>query len=259
MSFDVEAEAYDRFMGRYSRGLSSQLVDFSGVGPQMRVLDVGCGPGALVAELCDRVGADHVAAVDPSQPFVQAARSRHPGVDVRLATAGELPFPDAAFDAVLCQLVVHFMHDPVGDLSEMARVTRAGGVVAACVWDHASDHGPLGIFWRTVRELDPAAHDESGLPGVRQGHLTELLEATGVLGEAESRTFTVHVEHPTFEEWWEPFTRGVGPAGAYVATLDEARREALRVRCHEVLPSEPFTISARAWAARGIRAGHPIP
>ncbi len=177
---------------------------------------------------------------------------RHPRVDVRLAAAERLPFPDATFDVALAQLVVHFMTDPVGGLGEMARVTRVGGVVAACVWDHASDHGPLGVFWRAARELDPAVLDESDLPGVHEGHLADLLEATGVCDSIEEATLVVRVEHPTFQEWWEPFTRGVGPAGAYVAGLDDRRREALRARCHAALPSEPFTVTARAWAARGV-------
>jgi len=253
MGFEVPAEAYDRFMGRYSRGLSPQLADLAGVGPGLRVLDVGCGPGALVAELVGRVGAERVAAVDPSESFVLATRQRYPGVDVRRATAEQLPFADAVFDAALAQLVVHFMHDPVAGLAEMTRVTRTGGVVAACVWDHASDQGPLGAFWRAARELDPGVDDESHLAGVRQGHLVELFEAVGGLGSVEEATLVVRVEHPTFQEWWEPFTRGVGPAGAYVASLDDVRREALRARCRAALPAEPFTITARAWAARGTR------
>ncbi len=194
-----------------------------------------------------------MAAVDPSASFVEATRQRHPGVDVRRAAAEQLPFADDVFDAAFAQLVVHFMTDPLAGLTEMARVTRTGGVVAACVWDHASDRGPLGVFWRAARDLDPAVDDESGLAGVRPGHLVELFEAVGSLSSVEEATLVVSVEHPTFEEWWEPFTRGVGPAGAYVASLDDDRREALRTRCHASLPTEPFTISARAWAARGVR------
>lgn len=252
MSFDVAAEAYDRFMGRYSRGLSAQLADLAGVHPGRRVVDVGCGPGALVGELTARVGPECVSAVDPSESFVLAARQRHPGVDVRRGTAERLPFDDCVFDAALAQLVVHFMQDPIAGLKEMARVTRPAGVVAACVWDHASDEGPLGIFWRAARELDPTIHDESSLAGAREGHLMELFGAAG-LRSVEGATLAVRVEHPTFEEWWEPFTRGVGPAGAYVASLDDDHREALRARCRAALPTEPFTIVARAWAARGVR------
>lgn len=113
MSFDVAAEAYDHFMGRYSRLLSAQLADFAGVYGGQRVLDVGCGPGALTAELVARLGPAAVAAVDPSEPFVAAARARNPGVDVRRSSAERLPFPKGTFDAALAQLVVHFMTDPV--------------------------------------------------------------------------------------------------------------------------------------------------
>ena len=158
MSFDVAAEAYDAFMGRYSTLLSAQLADLAGIVDGQRAIDVGCGPGALTAELVGRLGADRVAAVDPSAPFVAAARVRHPGVDVREAAAESLPFPDATFDAALAQLVVHFMADPVAGLREMARVTRQGGVVAACVWDHAGGQGPLGLFWSAARELDRRRH-----------------------------------------------------------------------------------------------------
>jgi len=170
---------------------------------------------------------------------------------VRLASAEALPFPDDSFDAAIAQLVVHFMVDPVAGLREMARVTRPGGVVAACVWDHAGGRGPLSLFWRAAIELDPSAHDESQLAGVRHGHLADLFRAAG-LNRVESSEVTVTLEHPTFEEWWEPYTRGVGPAGAYVQRLDPKHRDQLRDRCREVLPDAPFMIDSIAWAARGL-------
>jgi ubiquinone/menaquinone biosynthesis C-methylase UbiE len=129
MSFHVAADAYDRFMGRYSVPLAVRLADFTEVTAGQRVVDVGCGPGALTTELVRRVGAAAVSAVDPSEPFVDAARARHPGVDVRRAAAEQLPFDDATFDSTLAQLVVHFMTDPVIGLGEMRRVTRAQGIV----------------------------------------------------------------------------------------------------------------------------------
>ena len=251
MSFDVAADAYDRFMGRYSRLLSPQLADLAGVSAGQRVLDVGCGPGALTAELVARLGSAAVAAVDPSEPFVAAVRARHPGVDVRLASAERLPFPDRGFDAALAQLVVHFMSDPVGGLAEMARVTRRGGVVAACVWDHAGGQGPLGLFWEAARGLDAGVHDESRLAGVREGHLAELFQAAG-LREIEESVLSADREHASFEEWWEPFTGGAGPAGSYVASLEADRQVALRERCRALLPAAPFVVTARAWAARGL-------
>jgi SAM-dependent methyltransferase len=251
MSFFVAADAYDRFMGRYSTLLSAQLADLAGVSEGQRVLDIGCGPGALTAELVARVGAQDVSAVDPSGPFVEAARGRYPGVDVRQAAAEELPFDDSAFDAAIAQLVVHFMADPILGLAEMRRVTRPGGVVAACVWDHAGAHGPLGIFWRAAQEIDPGVHDESDMAGAREGHLAELFEAVG-LRDVTSTLLTVRRDHPTFEDWWEPFTAGAGPAGAHVASLEPERRLELMARCRALLPPAPFTLVAGAWAARGL-------
>src|SRR5215831_6883137 len=174
MSFDVSAGAYLRFMGRYSEPLAAQFADLAGVRRGQRLLDVGCGPGALTAELVSRAGPEAVSAVEPSASFAAAARERLPGVDIRRSGAEQLPFPDDAFDAALAQLVVHFMTDPVAGLREMGRVTRPGGLVAACVWDHAGARGPLTPFWRAVRELDPAADDESNRAGAREGHLAEL-------------------------------------------------------------------------------------
>jgi SAM-dependent methyltransferase len=250
VSFTVGAEAYDRYMGRYSALLSPQFAELAGVRDGQRVLDVGCGPGALTAELVKRLGPAAVAAVDPSEPFVAAARERHPEVSVERASAERLPFPDHAFDAALAQLVVHFMADPGAGVAEMRRVTRPDGVVAACVWDHAGGQGPLSAFWDVARELDPDVDDESGLVGAREGDLTLLFEAAG-LRDVEERALSVSLEHPTFEEWWEPYTFGVGPAGAYVAKLDPERQARLREACRSALPDAPFVLTPRAWTARG--------
>ena len=238
-------------MGRYSVPLASPFTDFAGVRAGQRVLDVGCGPGALTAELVGRLGADFVSSVDPSEPFVAAARDRLPGVDVRLASAERLPFADETFDAALAQLVVQFMADPVMALGEMARVTRAGGVVAACVWDHAGGQGPLSVFWEAARGSDPDVEDESQRVGAHAGELARLFHTVG-LREIQETTVSARVEHASFEAWWEPFTLGVGPAGAYTAGLDARRQAQLRERCRELLPAAPFVLTACAWAARGL-------
>ncbi|HUP15679.1 MAG TPA: class I SAM-dependent methyltransferase [Acidimicrobiia bacterium] len=251
MTFLVGADAYDRFMGRYSTPLAPQLADFAQVEAGQVVLDVGCGPGALTGELVRLLGSSSVSAVDPSEPFVAAAQERHPGVSVQRAAAENLPFADQVFDAAIAQLVVHFMTDPVLGLREMRRVVRHNGVVAACVWDHGGGQGPLSLFWAAARTIDPAMEDESQLAGTHEGHLGELFRRAG-LRDVEEGVLPVHVEHPTFDEWWEPFELGVGPAGGLVASLDPKGRAKLREQCRKMLPAAPFVLNAQAWAARGI-------
>ncbi|MBA3842016.1 MAG: class I SAM-dependent methyltransferase [Actinobacteria bacterium] len=250
MTFDVAAAAYDRFMGRYSSLLAPQLAEFAGVHSQDSVLDVGCGPGALTAELVRRLGVPHVTAIEPSKPFAEAAAARFPGVDVRQAPAEEIPFPDGTFDAALAQLVVHFMADPVKGLAEMKRVTRAGGAVAACVWDLAGGRAPLSPFWQAARALSSDVVDESELAGAREGQLRGLFDAAGLGGLAES-TLEATVEFASFDEWWEPFTLGVGPAGAYARSLGADGLAAVRAHCAASLPP-PFRLHVAAWAVRGI-------
>jgi SAM-dependent methyltransferase len=251
VSFEVDADAYGRFMGRYSEPLAAKLVAFAGLVDGHRALDVGCGTGALTAELVDRLGPASVSAVDPSTAFVAAVRSRFPGVDVRLAAAEHLPFPDDAFDDVFAQLVVHFMDDPVAGLREMGRVTRPGGTITACVWDHAGGKSPLTTFWQAALDLDPHARDESALAGAREGHLTELFTAAG-LHDIRSTALTVRSTFASFDEWWEPFTLGVGPAGEYVQGLAPSQRDALRDRCAALLPRQgPIDITASAWTTLG--------
>ena len=246
MSFDVPADAYLKFMGRYSRPLAEKYVDLVGVGAGDRVLDVGCGPGVLTEPLVERCGADAVAAVDPSPSFVDAMRVRFPGLDVRRGTAEELPYPDDSFDAALAQLVVHFMDDPVAGLREMGRVTREGGVVSASVWDNAGTSGPIQVFWRAAQDVDPEAHDEGHMPGSREGHLAELATMAG-LRDVRPESLAVRVPFASFDEWWAPYLLGVGPAGAYVASLTPALRRRVEDRCREVLPSGEFEQEATAW------------
>jgi SAM-dependent methyltransferase len=248
--FDVAAEAYGRFMGRFAEPLAGEFVDRAGVATGMRALDVGCGPGALTAELVRRLGPAAVAAIDPSPPFVAAVRARFGEVDVREGVAEQLPFPDGSFDIVLAQLVVHFMTEPVAGLAEMRRVAQQGGRVAACVWDHGGDGGPLSAFWQAARDLDPDAPDERDMPGVREGHLVALSEAAG-LTDIEPSTLVVRVEFTSFDQWWEPFLLGVGRVGTYLRQLDERRLAALRDHCAEVMPSAPFTVAASAWCVVG--------
>lgn len=250
MSFEVAADAYDRFMGRFSAPLARQFADWARLDASRALLDVGCGPGALASVLAGRFAAPAVAAVDTSESFVEAARGRLPGVDVRLAGAEELPFADDSFDAALAQLVVHLMADPAAGAREMVRVTRPRGVVAACVWDFAGGRAPHTAFFGAFASVVPGVEDETRRLGVRDGDLVRLLVASGCR-DVEQGELTVSVTSPTFEEWWEPYTLGVAPAGRQLATLDAPTRERVRLRALDALGPGPIAIEATAWAARG--------
>jgi ubiquinone/menaquinone biosynthesis C-methylase UbiE len=253
MSFAVGGDKYDRFMGRYSRELAPRFIEFAGVG-RGTVVDVGCGPGALTERLVERVGAANVAAADPSEPFVAAATERAPGADVRLAPAEELPWEDDQFDAALCQLVVNFMRDADAGVSEMRRVTRPGGVVAACTWTY-EDMDMLREFWDAARRLDSGAPHEATTMLYRGAEeLAELWQRVG-LNDVVTDDLRVETAYAGFDDLWEPFTHGVGPAGAYLAKLDSGQREQLRAELFRGLgePAGEFTLSATAGAARGTR------
>ena len=247
MPFEVAADAYDRFMGRYSVPLAEQFADWSGVAGPGRALDVGCGTGALTRVLIERLGVDGVSAVDPSSQLLAALRQAFPTLDVQTATAEQLPYPDDIFDHALAQLVVSFMTDPVLGLQEMSRVAARRHGVGLRVGPRRG-RAPLTPFWRAARDLDP------GVGRVRQAR-----EQRGRAGAPlrpgrpepdENTALTVTVRHPTFEDWWVPYTFGVGPAGAHVRSLDEMARVRLRDHCRQLLPDPPFYIMATAWAVR---------
>ncbi len=249
MRFSAPAENYDRFMGRYAAPLAPAFADAAGVAAGTRVLDVGCGPGGLTAELLAR-GAD-VAAADPAEQFAAACRERHPGADVRVAPAEDLPWDDDSFDVTLAQLVIAFMADPDAGLREMARVTRPGGTVAACMWDTAGGGMTmLSTFWRAARAVDPAAAGEAARPGTSEGDIADRLERAG-LDRVVADSLTVSVDYTGVDDYWEPFTLGVGPAGVYVQSLSEERLARVREGCLKALPEGPFTLEAKAWFARG--------
>jgi SAM-dependent methyltransferase len=256
MTFAVEAEVYDRFVGRYGEALGRALADLAGVQPGMRVLDVGAGTGKLTGVLAECVGAGNVAAVDPSEPFVAALASRFPGSDVRAASAEDLPFADESFDAVFAQLVVNFLSDPERGVDEMLRVARDGGVVAAAVWDYGREMTLLTTFWEAAAALDQrgvdAADERTRMRFGEEGGLRELWQGAG-LRDAQGGQIVVAASYESFDDLWEPFTAGVGPAGAYAASLEPEAQAALREEYRERLgsPDGPFELQARAWYAVG--------
>jgi SAM-dependent methyltransferase len=249
--FSAPAEAYDRFMGRYGPSLSAGLADFARIGPGMRVLDVGCGPGGLTHELVARVGTCNVAAIDPAAQFTAACRLRNPGVEVCDGIAENLPWPADQFDAALSCLVVGFMHDPDQGIREMARVVRPGGTVAACMWDMASGGMTmLRLFWTAVRTVDPTAHGEQQMAGTVEGDLAQRLALAG-LGDVTGGMLWAQAHYVDFDDFWEPFTYRVGPAGQYLMSRSDQDRVQVRDACRAALPTGAFTLDARAWCARG--------
>jgi SAM-dependent methyltransferase len=253
--FRGSADAYDRFVGRYGPNLSRELITAAGVRQGQRVLDVGCGPGPLTTALAALLGADLVSAVDPSEPFAQACRERVPGADVRVAAAEELPFEDDTFDATLSQLVVNFLDDAPRGLLEMRRVTRPDGVVAGCTWDYAGGMTMLRGFWDSVRALDPeggGADEGLTMHYADPDSLGELWRGAG-LRDVEVSELVAEASYEDFDDLWEPFLAGIGPAGAHAASLDADDQRRLRDEFHRRLgsPAGPFTLSARAWCAVG--------
>jgi len=250
MTFAVSGDAYDRFMGRYSRELAPVFADFGGVAAGQTALDVGCGSGVLTEELVNRLGAANVGGVDPS-PLLQACAERVPGADLRAGAAEALPWPDDSFDAALAQLVVHFMDDPVAGAGEMRRVVQPGGTVAACTWDFGDGMELLRFFWQAARAVVPGTAGEASSFGTRE-QLDELWRETG-LDEVELEALEVATRYEDFDELWSSFLLGVGPAGQYATGLDAEAQQAVRSEYHRLLgrPDGGFTLAARAWAVRG--------
>ena len=249
--FAAPAEQYDRFMGRYAPTLAPALADAAGVTSGMRVVDVGCGPGGLTRELVARVGAANVAAIDPAPQFVAACRDRNPGADVREGVAEELPWADGEFDAALSCLVLGFMRDPDRGVREMVRVTRPGGTVAACMWDKTEGGMTmLRTFWTAVQRLDPGVEGERGMAGTAEGDIANRFERAGLQDVAAS-ALKARADYAGFDDFWEPFTFGIGPAGQYLAALPADRSAQVREECRAAVPDGSFSLDARAWCAWG--------
>ncbi len=249
----TNAEAYERFIGRWSRILAPFLVRFSGVTDNTRVLDVGCGTGALTAAILAAHPRCRVTGIDPSDAYIDYARGHLGTGNVELETgdAQKLRFPDAQFDASLALLVFNFIPDRGKALAEVRRVTRPGGSVSAAVWDYSDGMRMLRVFFDAAGELDPAAKavDEKDMPLCKKGELGQLWRSGG-LSRVEEKALEFEMAFPTFEDYWTPFLQGQGPAGRYVAGLDTAGRKALENRLRERLKA-PITLLARAWAVRG--------
>lgn len=250
-TFAVAGTTYDSFMGRYSIDLAPGFADAAGVSAGDRALDVGCGPGALTGTLVSRLGPDAVYACDPSAPFRDACAARNPGVVVKIGRAESIPFEDQIVDHALAQLVLHFVSDPRRAVAEMARVVRPGGTVAACVWDSANGMEMLRLFWDAALSIDLDAPDEAQvLRFGRPGEIAELFSSVALEDVVES-TLSVASTYASFDELWNGFLAGVGPAGAYCVSLGDGDQERLRstlfTRCGS--PDGAFALGAVARCA----------
>lgn len=263
MTGDVWAvgEAYEAYVGRWSRPVAGLFLDWLEVPAGRRWLDVGCGTGALTAAVLRVEEPAEVVGVDPSEGFLGTARDRVSDRRARFQAgdARSLPFADAEFDAVVGGLSLNFVPDPGRALAEFARVTAPGGVVAAYVWDYAEGMAITRCFWDAATYLDPAAHDlDEGrrFPLCRPEPLRALWAGAG-LGAVEVKALVVPTVFADFEDYWRPFLGGQGPAPAYTASLPEDRRRALRELLRTRLPTNPdgsIPLTARAWAVRGTTA-----
>jgi SAM-dependent methyltransferase len=251
-----QGEDYERFMGRWSRQLARRFVQFAGLAGVTRVIDVGCGTGALAAAIAEVAPAAEIVGVDPSAAFVELARSQTRG-RFEVGDSQALAFDDASFDAACACLVLNFIPDQKVALAEMRRVVRPSGTVAAVVWDHAEGMTMLKTFWDVVDALDnrPKSAEEPN-PLLGPEALRRLWAEAG-LEDIAFAPLVIDMPFASFDDYWQPFGRGQGPAGAYIAQASPALRaeieRGLRRRFSITDPRAPFTLTARAWAIRGSR------
>jgi SAM-dependent methyltransferase len=258
----ASGDAYESYVGRWSRPVAVEFLRWLSLEPGARILDVGCGTGALTATVLELADPAEIVGVDPSGAYLEHARAQvsDPRARFEVAGADALPFADEAFDAAVSGLVLNFVADPAQGVAESARVVGPGGTVAAYVWDYAGRMELMRHFWDAAVELDPAAGaiDEGRLfPICDPAALADLYRSAG-LGDVESRVLDVPTVFRDFDDYWSPFLSSDAPAPGYAMSLDEERRMALRARIRERLPvgdDGSISLVARACTVRGTVGG----
>lgn len=252
------AENYDRYVGRWSRLVAHDFLSWLGMPPGLDWVDVGCGTGALTAGILGTAAPRRIHGYDLSPHYVAAAREQLQDPRARFGQADAMALPDAArsFDAAVSGLAVNFVPDPARAVGEMRRVTRPGGTVGVYVWDYAERMQLMRLFWDAAVSLDSAAVDQDEgrrFPLCRPDPLRSLFERAGLSG-IEVRALDVPTRFESFDDYWEPFLGGQGPAPGYLASLDEDGRARMRTEVASRLPREPdgsISLVARAWAVKG--------
>jgi SAM-dependent methyltransferase len=250
------AEAYERFMGRWSRLLAPLLIGFGGLSDGERVLDVGCGTGSLTFSLAETANLAAVTGIDLTQDFLDFARARNadPRIAFEQADARALPFADDAFDRAFAMLVLHFLPDAARAVAEMRRVVRPGGTVAAAVWDGYGGQPHIRMVWDIAGVLDQGLERPLFRPMTAPGEMAEAWEAVG-LRDIEETSLMIRIEFSSFEDYWSPFLLGEGPHGQYVTKLPEAARAVLQEHARRAYladrPDGPRSFVSVARACRG--------
>jgi SAM-dependent methyltransferase len=256
-------DAYESYVGRWSRRVAEEFVRWLGVPAGRTWLDVGCGTGALTASVLAAADPTGIVGVDPSEPFLTTAKGRiaDTRASFRAGDARSLPLPDDHVDVVVSGLALNFVPDPARAAAEIVRVTRPGGMAAAYVWDYAGGMAMMRHFWDAAADLDPAAAElDEGprFPLCRPEALRQLWVDAG-LDPVTVRAIDIPTVFADFDDYWTPFLGGQGPAPSYAMSLSEERRQALRELLRDRLPAGPdgsISLTARAWAVRGtVRGG----
>lgn len=256
----IRADGYEQLMGRWSRRLAIPFIEFAGLGQGEKVIDVGCGTGSLTFALAEAAVSTEIAAVDLSPVFVEEAQKRtsDPRIQIQQADACALPFDAGQFDRAFSLLVLHFVPDPAKAVSEMRRVVRSGGTVAAAVWDHLGGLPSMRMMWDTVAAANGKAREARNKyfwqPMMQPGEMRTCFLEQGLV-EVEERSLLIRMDYSSFDDYWAPIGSGEGPIGKFVATLEAAERieaqAAVRAAYEGGRPDGARSFAAVAWACRG--------
>jgi SAM-dependent methyltransferase len=255
-------EAYEPLTGRWSRLIAPRFLDWIDVSGNGRWLDVGCGTGALIQAILDGEAPREVVGVDPSSAYIAYARRQIADRRVRyeVGDARSLPVASNQYDAVVSGLVINVLPTAGqgGAVREMTRAARRGGAVASYVWDYANGMGPRARFWEAAIALDPAAaaHDERTSYPICQPSQLERLFLDAGLHAVESGHIEIEARFRDFDDYWQPFLAGYGPASSYLLALPPSQRDRLRDRLQAVLvpgTAAPFSLPIRALSVRGVK------